>query len=136
MTQNRLLWTATKLLRAAAWLLIVAILALSLVPASQRPVTGMPHNMEHFAIFTLTGLVFGLGYRLHHLSQAAGLIAFAGAVEIAQYCVPGRHARISDFIVHTIAVCISLTAAWLAIQAVTRRGSIPCSSKPQVRLLE
>jgi VanZ family protein len=124
MTQNKLLWTATKLLRAAAWLLIVATLALSLVPASQRPVTGTPHNFEHLAIFVVMGLVFGLGYRSHYLSQAAGLVAFAGAVEIAQYWVPGRHARISDFIVHAIGICISVVAAWLAIQAVNRRSSI------------
>ena len=124
MIQIRLHRIATKLLRAVAWLLIVVISVLSLVPPSHRPVTGTPHNFEHFAIFMLTGLAFGLGYHFRHLSQAAGLIAFAGAIEIAQYWVPGRHARIGDFIVDAMSACIGVVAAWLAIQALNRYGSI------------
>jgi VanZ family protein len=33
-------------------------------------------------------------------------VIFSGAVEVAQLFVPGRHARLSDFIVDSISICI------------------------------
>jgi VanZ family protein len=108
----------------SAWLLIVVILGLSVVPASDRPVTGAPHNVEHFAIFALTGLAFGLGYGPHYLRQAACLVVFAGLVEVVQYWVPGRHARLSDFIVDAISACVGLLGASIAIQGLNRFSSI------------
>ncbi len=41
------------------------------------------------------------------------MVAFAGAVEIAQLFVPGRHARMSDFIVDALAVCVGVLTAVL-----------------------
>lgn len=87
-----------KAVRMSAWLLTVAIVILSLVPPELRPRVGGFHVLEHFAIFSATGFAFGLGYRPRYFT-AIGLVFFAGAVEVAQLLVPGRHARISDFIV-------------------------------------
>jgi VanZ family protein len=36
------------------------------------------------------------------------LVIFAGTVEIAQLFVPGRHARLSDFIVDALAISAGL----------------------------
>ena len=47
--------TARRLFQAAGWLLVVAIVVLSLVAPSLRPVTFVPHNLEHVAIFAVTG---------------------------------------------------------------------------------
>jgi VanZ family protein len=99
--------------RMAAWALAVIIVVLSLVPADLRPETGAPHDLEHFAIFTFTGLAFGLGYERRHGAIAILLIAFAGAVEIAQLFVPSRHARLIDFIVDALALCLGLMATSL-----------------------
>jgi VanZ family protein len=41
------------------------------------------------------------------------LVIFSGSIEIAQLFVPGRHARLSDFIVDTVAVCIGLVTSSL-----------------------
>ena len=109
-------------LRAAAWTLLAAIVAISVVPPFLRPVTGSPANLEHMAIFMISGLVFGLGYRSHHLHQAIGLVIFAGAVELAQLYIPGRHARISDFLIDAIAASAGAFAAWLAVQRISRRS--------------
>jgi VanZ family protein len=87
-----------KAVRVSSWLLIVAIVILSLVPPELRPRLGGLHALEHFVIFSATGLAFGLGYRPRY-STAIGLVLFAGVIELAQLLVPGRHARISDFIV-------------------------------------
>lgn len=112
---------STPLLRAAAWLLIAVVVALSLLPPEFRPVSGAPHDAEHFAIFAFTGLIVGLGYRSYHPYQAAALIAFTGAVEIAQVWIPGRHARLEDFVVDASAACIGVAMAWLALRAARGR---------------
>jgi VanZ family protein len=97
--------------RFTAWLLASAILVLSLVPPWLRPETGAPHDLEHFAIFAATGLAFGLGYSRRF--SVVAVVVFAGAIEIAQIAVPGRHARLSDFVVDALAVCVGLLTALL-----------------------
>lgn len=89
----------TRLFQASAWLCIAAIGALSLVAPSLRPVTFLPHNFEHVAIFALAGLAIGLGYPNRIAQHIIGLTLFAAAVELAQFYAPGRHPRVSDFVV-------------------------------------
>jgi hypothetical protein len=48
--------------RVVAWLLLLAIVVLSVVPPSSRPTTFVPHNFEHAAIFLATGISFGTAY--------------------------------------------------------------------------
>ena len=102
-----------KATRICAWFLAALIVVLSLVPSWLRPVTGPPHEVEHFAIFALTGLAFGVGYR-PRFQLAIELVLFAGAVELAQLFASGRHARVSDFIVDALAALVGLPAAALA----------------------
>ena len=102
----------SQMMRIAAWLLATIIVILSVVPPDLRPDTGAPHYLEHFAIYWATGFAFGLGYERNRRLLAIPLVAFSGAVELAQLIVPGRHARISDFLVDAIAISIGvLTAA-------------------------
>ena len=94
-----------KVARIAAWSLATAITVLSVVPPDLRPETIAPHDLEHFAIYLATGLAFGLGYDRRRGQLAILLVIFSGSVEIAQLFIPGRHARLSDFIVDALAVC-------------------------------
>jgi VanZ family protein len=107
----------------SAWLLVLAILLLSVVPPSLRPVTDAPHNVEHFAIFLVTGFTFGMGYPYRFGLQAIALIAFTGLIEIAQLWVPGRHARLSDFVVDGLAACVGIGIAWLYARVKSRGGT-------------
>lgn len=95
--------------RVTAWALAVVIVLLSVVPANLRPVTDMPHEFEHFAIFLATGIAFGFGYCRRPFAVAVMLFLFAGMIEIAQVFVPDRHARLSDFVVDALAVCAGAT---------------------------
>lgn len=94
--------------RTAAWLLILTITVLSLVPPGLRPETAAPHNLEHFAIFAAAGFAFGFGYSRRPIRVAVALVIFAGVIELAQRLVPGRHARLSDLIVDASAMCVSV----------------------------
>jgi VanZ family protein len=108
-----------KIFQATAWVLAGTIVLLSLSPPSVRPTTGAAHDLEHLLIFLATGTAFGFGYprRLGLLTVA--LPAFAAAIEVAQNCVPGRHARMSDFLVDAAALWlgVGLSSALLKLKA-------------------
>ena len=103
----------SKTARIAAWGLGAAIVVLSMVPPSLRPETGTPHSVGHFTIYGATGIAFGLGYKHRHDLLTILLVIFSGSIEIAQLFVPGRHARLSDFIIDAIAACIGIAMASL-----------------------
>jgi hypothetical protein len=92
-----------RLFQIAGWFVAFLIVILSLVPPSLRPVTDLPHNLEHALIFLVTGASFEIGYPRRFFVNAISLTAFAGAFELAQLWSSGRHARMSDFIVDALA---------------------------------
>jgi len=113
----------SRLWRAATWIFLVAIVFLSLVSPALRPVTILPHNLEHAGIFALAGLAVGLGYPNHIPRNMVALTVFAGAVELAQLYAPGRHARWIDFAVDASAACAGVALAALAARLLPRRAA-------------
>src|SRR5450759_3241770 len=110
--------------QVAAWLLTLAIVVLSLGPPSTRPVTGAPHNVVHLLIFLATGVALGLGYPRRFSFLAMALPIFAAVIELAQIFAPGRHARLSDFLVDAAALCLGVGLSYLLVKltAATIRG--------------
>jgi len=99
-------------LRVVAWALLIGIVVMTVVPPSLRVVTGAPHNVEHSMIFLITGTVFGLGHELRLNVMCTAAIVFSACLEVVQLAVPGRHARVSDFLIDAAAACIGLVIAW------------------------
>jgi hypothetical protein len=91
------------LARISAWIGALAIVILSVVPASDRPVTGAGHSFEHLAAFGLVAAAFTIGYRLSLMRRLLIALLFCGGVELLQVPLPTRHARICDFIIDLIA---------------------------------
>jgi VanZ family protein len=106
--------------RLSAWLLAAAVAFATLGPPNYRPQSHLGQDGEHALAFVLIGLAFGLAYRSHRLLTTAIAVALIGALEVAQFWAPGRHARLEDFIVDAAAACIGfgLAAAldWLGRQ--------------------
>lgn len=102
--------------RVAAWILAASIVFLTLAPPALRPITGVPHDLEHFGVFAATSFAFGCAYGRWYLVIAA-LMAFAGVMEVGQYFVPGRHARLQDFIVDEFATCIGFAASYVVLHS-------------------
>ena len=102
-----------KFWQLAGWTLAVIIAALSLVPGTIRPVTGVAHDFEHLLIFLAAGFAFAFGYRSRPWLVAIGLMVFSGTIEVAQSFVPGRHARVHDFVVDATAALLGLGIGWL-----------------------
>ncbi len=117
--------------RIAAWSLATFIVILSVVPPGLRPETGVPHSLEHFAIYWATGVAFGFGYERRQRLLAVSLVAFSGAMELIQLFVPGRHARLSDFIVDALATCAGLLTV-SAIERSRRSNKLPDPPVPNI----
>ena len=99
--------------RLVAWIVLCAILALTYVPPAWRLVTGASQFTEHFAIFFLVGGCFALGYRRNPLVIASLAVGAIGILELIQLVVPGRHARVSDFVVNALGACGGIAVVWL-----------------------
>ena len=94
--------------RALLVALTATIVALSVVPPGWRPVTGVPHALEHVVIFGLAGACLALSFARSWLVLGIVATMFTALVEVAQLWIPGRHARMSDFVVDT-------AGAWLGL---------------------
>jgi VanZ family protein len=68
-------------------------------------------NGEHALAFVLLGLAFGLAYTGNRWLTAAIAVGLTGVLELLQLWMPGRHARLEDFMVDALAVCIGLAVA-------------------------
>jgi VanZ family protein len=95
-----------KSLQPAAWLLLLAIVVLSVCPPQMRPQTAVPHDTEHFAVFAACGFCFGAAYRHKLFSVLWVLVFFSAGIELLQTVIPGRHARLTDFIVDLLSICV------------------------------
>ena len=97
-----------KLFKTAAWLLAAVIVALSVVPPTYRPESVASLGFEHLAIFVATGVAFGLGYAKRLWTVCAYLLIFSAVVELLQLWAPGRHARMSDFLIDSAGSCLGV----------------------------
>jgi|ERR1700688_1321736 len=96
--------------------LLIAITVLSVVPPEYRLETGAPHDIEHAAIFLLFGVSMVLGYRMRFWAWVTSGPLFTAIIEVAQLGVPGRHARLSDFLVDAGAVLLGSACAVLLLK--------------------
>src|SRR5262249_40798456 len=101
------------MLHALAWLLVAAITALTLVPPSLRPVSSLPHAVEHFFVFFAMGAALALAYPRRVYALAGAGVLFTALLELLQTLRPGRHASLSDFLVDAAAVCAGIALAAL-----------------------
>jgi VanZ family protein len=101
----------TLILRIIAWLLTAAVTFATLGPPSYRPHSELGQDGEHALAFVLVGLAFGLAYTRHRLLTAAIAIVLIGVLELLQLWMPGRHARLEDFIVDALAACAGIAVA-------------------------
>jgi len=73
-------------------------------------VTGLPHLLEHLSWFFACGMVFGAAYpKAAILNLYIGGLAFCAVLEIMQLWIPGRHARLNDFLADALAITLGLS---------------------------
>jgi hypothetical protein len=84
--------------RTAAWLAVIIIIVLSLIPGEYRPQSGMPKPAEHFAAYFLTAVVFVWWYGPYYTWIIAGLCGLSALMETLQIWIPGRDGEFIDFV--------------------------------------
>jgi VanZ family protein len=110
----------TILLRLLAWALAAAVTFATLGPAQYRPHSEFGQNGEHGLAFMLVGFAFGVAYRRNRRVTALLTVVMTGTIEILQFWAPGRHARLSDFVVDALAACAGLAMAAALDWAISR----------------
>ncbi|MGA7805401.1 VanZ family protein [Bradyrhizobium sp.] len=95
----------TVLLRIFAWLLAAAVTFATLGPARYRPHSNLGQDGEHTLAFVLVGLAFALAYPRYRALAACVSVVMIAVLELLQLLVPGRHARLEDFVVDALAAC-------------------------------
>jgi hypothetical protein len=96
--------------RAAFWLVTLAVLVLTLIPAQQ--VQYLPFNFWDKAQHALAfGVLTGLGLwawplRHHRLKLIAGLVLLGGGIEVAQYLTGWRHGEWADWAADVLGVVL------------------------------
>jgi len=107
----------TTFLRIFAWLLAAAVTFATLGPPAFRPHAAITHDGEHALAFVLVGLAFALAYPRQRRLAAGLSVVFIGVLELLQLFVPGRHARLEDFMVDALAALVGFgivsLSAWL-----------------------
>jgi hypothetical protein len=101
----------TLILRIIAWLLTAAVTFATLGPARYRPHSMLGQDGEHALAFVLVGLAFGLAYPKRRGLTAGIAVILIGVLELLQLWMPGRHARLEDFIVDALAACVGIAVA-------------------------
>src|SRR3954453_18617805 len=101
----------TLIFRIIAWLLTAAVTFATLGPPSYRPHSALGQDAEHALAFVLVGLAFGLAYPRRRLFTAGVAVVLIGVLELLQLWMPGRHARLEDFIVDALAACAGIAIA-------------------------
>lgn len=98
----------------------LTLVILTIVPAAERPETGLQHDVEHFGAFSLLGLLIGFGFRVEAWSMLIGSIAFAAFIEITQIPLQTRHARLVDFLVDAAGLYLGILIARLVSRSYLR----------------
>jgi VanZ family protein len=106
-----LVMTIRLLSRWLAWLLVLAIAVVTLVPVELRPVTAAPANWERFAAFMAVGALFCLGYPKHRWRMVGLVVALAGLLELLQHVSPSRHGRLPDGLVKAAGALLGIGLA-------------------------
>ena len=101
----------TIFLRLFAWLLAAAVTFATLGPPAYRPHAPITHVGEHGLAFVLVGLAFALAYPRQRPMVASLTVVLTGVLELLQLLVPGRHARLEDFIVDALAALAGFALA-------------------------
>jgi len=117
----------TMLFRFFAWILAAAVTFATLGPPNLRPHLSVGQDGEHALAFVLVGLAFGFAYSRQRLTASAIAVILIGVLELLQLWVPGRHARLQDFMVDALAACVGFALSAALDLAFTRLRGNPAS---------
>lgn len=131
--RHALLAQVITLIRVEAWLAVLLVIVLSVVPGNMRPHVLPNGNHEHLTAYFITGILLGVGYsRAGQLLLSAVMLSVcAGALEIAQIWIPERTASLENFFSSTFGAwtalsLIALICCGRSVRMHYKRTSLSC----------
>jgi VanZ family protein len=101
-----------------AWGCVALLAVLSLLPASEMVRTSLGGHIEHATAYAGTALLIGLSYPAWGWRRiAAGLVIYAGVLELLQNFSPGRHPALLDWLSSSTGAMIGLGFLHIANEA-------------------
>lgn len=101
------------IMRVGAWVLLAALIVMTLGPIQYRPRTVLPVDIERAGAFFAVGLAFALAYPNHVWWAVLFVITGTIGLEWLQNFRPDRHGREGDAIVKIAGASIGLAIGWL-----------------------
>jgi hypothetical protein len=123
----------SRFMRPLAWLLLAAIIFVTISPIGLRPHTMTSVNADRALAYAVTGFVFALGYPKQWKLVALLLFFGALAIEFLQYLSPTRHARLHDAVIKATGAMLGILtgrATYWRGQMKQRIAAVP-APKPQ-----
>jgi len=105
-------------IRSAAWLSILIVLLVTLVPIGLRPTTGLSPNIERFGVMLAVGALFATAYPRRIWLIVLTLSLAAAIVEPLQFLAAGRHPSFRDAAFKSLGATIGAAAGY-AVASVT-----------------
>jgi hypothetical protein len=117
------------LIRAGAWLAVLTIIVLSVVPGNLRPHVLGNDYFEHLAAYVIASSLLALGFPrpMQQLASWTLLATCAGVLELAQRSIPGRTASIGEFATGVFGAGLGIVAIFV-IRLALGRTSAPLSN--------
>ena len=122
--------TIRLVIRRAAWLSILIVLLVTLVPIGLRPATGLSPNVERFCVMAAVGALFAAAYPGRFWLIVLTLSLTAAIVEPLQFIAAGRHPSLRDVEFKSLGVAIGAVLGY-AVAAVTGLTASPASPAPE-----
>ena len=91
--------TVQSWIRLAAWLCLIAIAVVTIVPIGLRPTTQYSAHSERFCVLAVTGCLFALAYPGRFWTIVFALACAVVLLESLQFLVPSRHPGFRDVLV-------------------------------------
>jgi VanZ family protein len=102
----------SKIVKYLAWLLLAAIIFVTVSPIGLRPHTVTSVDLDRALAYAGAGFLFALAYP-HRLKTVAVLLVLGAlGIECLQYLSPSRHARLQDADIKALGAFAGVLFGW------------------------
>jgi hypothetical protein len=117
---------AMMFIRVAAWLAVLTIIVLSVVPGNLRPHVLCNDYFEHLAAYFIAGGLLAVGFPspMQQLASWSLLATCAGVLELLQRSIPDRTASIGEFVTGVFGAGLGIMAIFVIRQALGRTSAL------------
>lgn len=102
-----------KIVKPIAWLLLAAIIFVTVSPIGLRPHTIVTVDLDRALAYTAAGFLFALAYPQRLKTVVVLLVLGALGIECLQYLSPSRHARLHDADVKALGAFVGVLSGWM-----------------------